>query len=71
MELNSSSEANDHSTTQEIPHLLQNPNVHYYVHNSLLLVHVFSQINLALTFIPFLLYKIYFINTILPSEPKS
>jgi hypothetical protein len=43
MEQGLSSEANSHSASQEIPHLLWNLKAHYCVHNSLLLVPILSQ----------------------------
>ena len=33
------------SSSQEIPHTLRNLKVHHHVHNSLLLIHILSQIN--------------------------
>jgi len=37
--------SNSHSASQEIPHLLWNPVVHYYVHKSLLVLLILSQMN--------------------------
>jgi hypothetical protein len=45
-------EADSHSSSQEIPRFLWNPNVHYCVHNSPWLVPVLSQINPISTFPP-------------------
>lgn len=66
-ELSPSQKAN--STTQEIPLILQNPSVHYRVYSSLLLVPILSQINLALTLIPYM-HKICF-DIILPFKSRS
>jgi len=46
-------EASNHSTSQEIPHLLRNLKVYYCVHNSLSVVTVFSQMNPVHTFPPY------------------
>jgi len=45
-------EPNSHSASQEIPHLLCNPKVHYCVHKSLPVVHIPSQMNPAHIFPP-------------------
>jgi hypothetical protein len=45
-------EANNHTTNQEIPHLLWNLKVQYYVCKSLLLVPILSQMNPVHTFPP-------------------
>jgi hypothetical protein len=63
------SEANSHSASQEIPHLLWNSKTHYYVHNSPPLIPILSQMHPAHTF-PSYHPKIYS-NIILPSTPRS
>jgi len=55
MEQSFSWEVNTISASQEIPHLLFNPKVHYCVHNSPTLVTVVSQTNPAHTFPPYFL----------------
>jgi hypothetical protein len=64
-----SSEANSHSASQEIPHLLWYPNVRYRVHKSLPLIPILSQMHSVHT-LPPCFPKIHF-NIILPSTPKA
>jgi len=65
MEQSPSWEANSHKASQEIPHLLRNPKVHYRVHKSPPLGHILSQMNPANTFPSSYLSKVHF-NIILP-----
>ena len=51
------------SASQEIHHVLWNPEVHYHVHNSLPLFPILSQI------LPYYFYKIH-LNIILPSTAR-
>jgi hypothetical protein len=65
MEQSPYSEANSHSSSQEIPHLLWNPKVHYRVHNSPTLVPNLSQLHPVHIFPPYF-PKIHF-NIIIPT----
>jgi hypothetical protein len=69
MEQSTSSEANGHSASQQIPLLLRNPKVRYRVYKNLPLVPSLIQMNPAHTFTPHFT-KIHF-NIIFPSTPKS
>jgi hypothetical protein len=69
VEQSSSWEANSHSASQEIPHLLWNPKVYYRVHNSVPLVLILSQTDPVHKFPPSF-PKIHF-NIIYTSTPKS
>jgi hypothetical protein len=62
-------EANNHSTSQQIPHNLWNPKVHYCVHKSPSLVPFISQMHPVHTF-PLYLPKTHS-NVIFPSTPRS
>jgi hypothetical protein len=68
MEQRPSSEANSHSSSQEIPRLLWNPNVLYRFHNIPPLVPVLSQMN-PLEIFPSCFPKIHS-NIIVPSTSK-
>ena len=68
MEQSSYREANMFSASQEIPHILWNPKVHYHIHNSPPPVLIPSQINPAPAPHPTPLRSIY--NIILPSTVK-
>jgi hypothetical protein len=68
MEQSPYSEANNHSASQEIPHLSKNPNVHYRVQNSPPLVLILSHMNPVHTFLPYFPNIHY--NIILSSSPK-
>lgn len=52
MEQSLSWKANSFSARQEIPRIFRNQKVHYRVYNSLLLVHIVSQINQCLPYHP-------------------
>jgi hypothetical protein len=65
----SSGEADSHSTSQEIPHLLWNLKVRYRVHNSAPLVPILSQMNPDHTFPPN--FPKVHSNTILQRAPRS
>jgi hypothetical protein len=69
MEQSPSSEANTHSTGQEIPYLSLNPKVHYRIHKDAQLVSVISLKNSVHTFPPYF-HNIHF-NIIFPSMPIS
>ena len=65
-----SSEANQFSATQEIPHILQNPEVHCRVHKYPPSVLILSQLDPIHAPPPFHFLNIHF-NIILPSTPGS
>jgi hypothetical protein len=64
-----SREANSHSASQEIPHLLWNPTVHYRVHKSPPLDPILSQAHQAHTFPSY--FPKMCSNIILPSGSYS
>jgi len=64
MDQSSSWEVNNHSATQEIPHILWNPKVYYSVHNSPPLVPSLSQLIPIHNFLSYF-FKIH-CNVILP-----
>jgi len=59
MEQSPSCETSSHSTSQEIPHLLWSPKVHYWVHKSLSVVPILGQMHSVLTFPPY--FPIHFL----------
>jgi len=69
MELSPSREANSHSASQQVPHLLWNRKIHYRIHESTPLVFVLSQTSPFHTSPPYFT-KIHF-NIICPSNPSS
>ena len=69
MEQSSSWEANWFAASQEIPHILWNPKVHYCIHKCLPSVPILSQLDPVHTS-TFHLMKIH-LNIILPSMPGS
>jgi hypothetical protein len=69
MEWSPSWEADSHSDSQEMPHLLLNPKVHYRVNSSQLLVPTLSQMHPVHIFSPNI-PKIHS-NIIIPSTPMS
>jgi hypothetical protein len=58
-------EANSHSSSQDIPRLLRNPNVHYRVHESMPLINVVNQCIRSINSHPVSL------RCILPFTPRS
>ena len=68
MEQGPTSEANSSTYSKEIPRILWNPKVHYFLHNSPSLAHNLSQINVDHAPSNHFL-NIHF-NIILPSKPR-
>jgi len=69
MEDSPSSEANSHSGSPEIPHLLWNPKVRYHVQKGQPLVPILSQMNPDHNFPPY--FPNIYSNIVLPSTPRS
>jgi hypothetical protein len=63
MKQSPSSEANNHSASQEIPHLLRCPKFHYRVHKSPSLVPILSQMKPVHKFPPYFLRCILILSS--------